>query len=78
MKMSFVKYLRRDSLLQLAGKQSLSRSFMLQTCRTLIIETALPESVKLNRLSGSDSGNFWVLLLVLVNTVVGCVICFSS
>uniref|UniRef100_M4DX33 Uncharacterized protein n=1 Tax=Brassica campestris TaxID=3711 RepID=M4DX33_BRACM len=55
-KMSFVKYLRRDSLLQLAGKQSLSRSFMLQTCRTLIIETALPESVKLNRLSGSDSG----------------------
>lgn len=56
MKMSFVKYLRRDSLLQLAGKRSLSRSCMLQTCRTLIIETAPPESVKLNRLSGSDSG----------------------
>ncbi|KAH0863190.1 hypothetical protein HID58_080401 [Brassica napus] len=54
--MSFVKYLRRDSLLQLAGKRSLSRSCMLQTCRTLIIETAPPESVKLNRLSGSDSG----------------------
>lgn len=56
--MSFVKYLRRDSLLQLAGKRSLSRSCMLQTCRTLIIETAPPESVKLTRLSGSDSGNF--------------------
>ncbi|CAN6900368.1 unnamed protein product [Brassica oleracea] len=54
--MSFVKYLRHDSLLQLGGKRSLSRSCMLQTCRTLIIETAPPESVKLNRLSGSDSG----------------------
>ncbi|KAF3571304.1 hypothetical protein F2Q69_00060147 [Brassica cretica] len=56
--MSFVKYLRRDSLLRLAGKRFVSRSGMLQTCPTLIIETALLESVKLNRLPGSDSGNF--------------------
>ncbi|CAF2093951.1 unnamed protein product, partial [Brassica napus] len=55
-KMSFVKYIRRDSLLRLAGKRFVSRSGMLQTCPTLIIETALLESVKLNRLSGSDSG----------------------
>lgn len=54
--MSFVKYLRRDNLLQLAGKPSLSRNYILQTCRTLIIETSPPEFVKLNRLSGSDSG----------------------
>ncbi|ESQ55755.1 hypothetical protein EUTSA_v10026747mg [Eutrema salsugineum] len=54
--MSFFKYLRRDSLLQLAGLPSLSRNCMHQTCRSLIIETAPPESVKLNRLSGSDSG----------------------
>ncbi|XP_010449715.1 PREDICTED: probable enoyl-CoA hydratase 2, mitochondrial [Camelina sativa] len=54
--MSFVKYLRRESLLKLAGKSYLSRNHMLQTCRTLIIETAPPEFVKLNRLTGSDSG----------------------
>ncbi|XP_010440097.1 PREDICTED: probable enoyl-CoA hydratase 2, mitochondrial [Camelina sativa] len=54
--MSFVKYLRRESLLQLAGKSYLSRNYMLQTCRTLIIQTAQPEFVKLNRLSGPDSG----------------------
>lgn len=56
--MSFIKYLRRDSLLQLTGKSYLSRNYMLQNCRSLIIETAPPEFVKLNRLSGSDSGNF--------------------
>ncbi|CAA7027639.1 unnamed protein product [Microthlaspi erraticum] len=60
--MSFVKYLRRDSLLQLARKPSLHRNSMLQTCRTLIIETAPPESVKLNRLCGSDSGIMEVAL----------------
>ncbi|CAN8231750.1 unnamed protein product [Cochlearia groenlandica] len=49
--MSFVKYLRRDSLFP-----SLGRSYMLQTCRNLIIQTAPTETVKLNRLSGSDSG----------------------
>uniref|UniRef100_A0A1J3CM37 Methylglutaconyl-CoA hydratase, mitochondrial n=2 Tax=Noccaea caerulescens TaxID=107243 RepID=A0A1J3CM37_NOCCA len=60
--MSFVKYLRRDSFLRLARKPSLSRNGMLQTCRTLIIETAPPESVKLSRLSGSYSGIMEVTL----------------
>ncbi|XP_010531665.1 PREDICTED: probable enoyl-CoA hydratase 2, mitochondrial [Tarenaya hassleriana] len=52
----FVKYLRRDHLLNLAGKSSLGRNHILQSFRALIIESAPSESVKLNRLSGSDSG----------------------